>query len=530
MGVYLNPGNDAFRESQNSEIYVDKSMLIAYTNKVLETEQKYICVSRPRRFGKSMAAKMLAAYYDKSCDSRKMFQTLRIASDPSFERQINQSSVLYLDISWFRATAENGGKAVDILQKETICELRSFFPEYVSDSDTSLPLVLANINNGTGEKFVIIIDEWDCLFREDKFDEKAQQAYIGLLRGLFKSGPSNKFIKLAYLTGILPIKKYGSQSALNNFKEFTMVNPGVLAEYAGFTEHEVRKLCEQYHMDFEEAKHWYDGYYFSQTGSIYSPRSVVEAMLCNEFGNYWTGTETYEALKMYIDMDFDGLKDAILLMLGGSRCKINPQKFQNDMTSVKSRDDVITLLIHLGYLAYDAKKQEAFIPNQEVSDEFEIAIEDGGWGEIANALKTSDNLLNATIRGDADMVAETLNKVHDANTSVLAYNNELSLSCAITIAYYSARKDYTLIREFPTGKGFADIVFLPRRQSDKPAMIIELKWDQQAEGAISQIKKRNYTGALKEYGGNILLVGISYHKKNKTHRCVIETFQKPEVT
>ena len=328
------------------------------------------------------------------------------------------------------------------------------------------------------------------------------------------------------MTGILPIKKYGTQSALNNFKEFTMINPGVLSEYVGFTEQEVRGLCGQFHVDFEEAKHWYDGYYFNRVGSVYSPRSVVEAMLSEEFGNYWTGTETYEALKMYIDMDFDGLKDAILLMLGGGRCRINPQRFQNDMTSVKSRDDVMTLLIHLGYLAYDSERQETFIPNQEVADEFENAIEDGGWEDVVKMLKASEELLGATIRGDSEAVARGIDEVHTANTSVLAYNNELSLSCVITIAYYSARKDYTLIRELPAGKGFADIVFVPRRHSDKPAMIVELKWNQSAEGAISQIKARNYTGVLEKYEKEILLVGITYHKKKKEHRCIIEKVQR----
>ncbi len=305
-----------------------------------------------------------------------------------------------------------------------------------------------------------------------------------------------------------------------------MINPGVLSEYVGFTEQEVRGLCGQFHMDFEEAKHWYDGYYFNRVGSVYSPRSVVEAMLSEEFGNYWTGTETYEALKMYIDMDFDGLKDAILLMLGGGRCRINPQRFQNDMTSVKSRDDVMTLLIHLGYLAYDLERQETFIPNQEVADEFENAIEDGGWEDVVKMLKASEELLGATIRGDSEAVARGIDEVHTANTSVLAYNNELSLSCVITIAYYSARKDYTLIRELPAGKGFADIVFVPRRHSDKPAMIVELKWNQSAEGAISQIKARNYTGVLEKYEKEILLVGITYHKKKKEHRCIIEKVQR----
>jgi len=525
MGVYLNPGNEAFKESLNSEIYVDKSNMIAFTNRILETEQKYVCVSRPRRFGKSMAAKMLVAYYDKTCDSHELFHKLKVAESVSYEKHINKSTVLHLDIAWFRATAGNADKVSPALQSAVIKELQAAYPHCVGDTDSSLPVVLANINQSTDDKFIVIIDEWDCLFREDKFDEKAQEEYIELLRGLFKGAPANKFIRFAYMTGILPIKKYGTQSALNNFKEFTMVNPGILAEYVGFTENEVLGLCDQYNMDIDEAKHWYDGYYFSKAKSVYSPKSIVEAMLSEEFGNYWTGTETYEALKVYIGMDFDGLKDAVILMLGGGRCKINPQKFQNDMTNVKSKDDVMTLLVHLGYLAYDSSKKEVFIPNQEVADEFENAIEDGGWEEVAKAVKLSDQLLDATIRGDAEAVAKEMDAVHSASTSVLAYNNELSLSCAVTIAYYSSRKDYTLIRELPTGKGFADVTFVPRKHSGKPAIIVELKWNHSAQGAINQIKNKNYTGALKEYTGNLLLVGINYDKKTKTHQCVIEEIQ-----
>ncbi len=525
MGIYLNPGNDAFQETLNSEIYVDKSGLLAFTNRIMMTEQKYLCVSRPRRFGKSVTAKMLAAYYDRSCDSGHMFDHLSISGDDSYEKYRNRSYVLYLDIAWFRMTDTGAEGIAAVLQREVIGELREAFPGILSDTVVSLPVALARISETIGEKFVIIIDEWDCLFREARYDEKQQEGYINLLRGLFKSAPSNRFVKLAYMTGILPIKKYGTQSALNNFNEFTMVNPGVLAEYAGFTEGEVQSLCRRYQMDFEGAQQWYDGYHFRRTGSIYSPRSVVEAMLNREYGSYWTGTETYEALKLYINMDFNGLKDAVVLMLGGGRCRINSQKFQNDMTSIKSRDDVLTLLVHLGYLAYDAQTQEVYIPNREVAGEFENVMEDGGWEHVAGALRESGELLEETWRGDADAVALHLDRIHEMNTSVLSYHNEASLSCVITIAYYSARKDYTLIRELPSGKGFADIAFIPRKHSDRPAMLAELKWDQTAEGALKQIKERNYTGALEDFG-EILLIGISYDRREKKHHCVIERWKQ----
>ena len=328
---------------------------------------------------------------------------------------------------------------------------------------------------------------------------------------------------LAYMTGILPIKKYGTQSALNNFYEYTMVDSGCLEEYVGFTEEEVSGLCEEYGMDFQEMRRWYDGYSFRRIGHVYNPKSVVDAMLREEFDNYWSQTETYEALKIYIDMNFDGLKDAIITMLGGIRCRVNPRTFQNDMTTFQGKDDVLTLLVHLGYLGYDIERKEVFIPNREVEYEFASAIQGAGWKEVAKAVASSEELLDATLRKDGQMVANGLNEFHREAASVLAYNNENSLSCAVSLAYFSAREYYTVVREMPAGKGFADLVFLPRRNHpNKPALVVELKWDHSAQGAISQIRNIEYVKSLEDYAGQLLLVGINYDKENKEHQCLIE--------
>lgn len=306
-----------------------------------------------------------------------------------------------------------------------------------------------------------------------------------------------------------------------------MTNPKRLAEYVGFTEKEVQDLCQSYHMDFEEAKRWYDGYCFKRAEHIYNPKSIVDAMMEEEFQNYWTRTETYEALKIYMDMNFDGLKEAVLAMLCGNRCKINSEKFQNDMTSFESKDDVFTLLVHLGYFGYDERNQEVFFPNLEVASEFKNAMEGSkGWNQFSYILNNSENLLKATWNMDEKAVEKGIDAVHMEYTSILTYHDENSLSCVITLAYFSAKKEYTLIRELPTGKGFADIIFLPRKNSNKPAMIIELKWNQSAEGAISQIKKKQYHKALEEYLENLLLVGINYDKKTKKHSCMIEKYRK----
>ena len=528
MGIYVNPGNEGFKRAVNSKIYIDKTGLLEYTNSVLETEQSYICVSRPRRFGKSIAAEMLVAYYDKSCDSKELFQGREIAKNEDFTKHLNQYDVIHVDMNSLchkrdRKTRQviSAAEAVNEFHVAVIDELRKVFPDSVREDDVDLPMVLSQINEDTGSKFVIIIDEWDTIFREHKGDEAAQEEYITLLRGLFKDAPSKKFLKLGYLTGILPIKKYGTESALNNFDEFTMTNPRSLSEYVGFTEKEVVQLCKDYNMDFEEIKRWYDGYSFEQM-HIYNPNSVVKSMLDGECSNYWTSTETYESLKNYISMNFDGLKDAIIQMIAGGRCKIDTNTFENDMVSFQSRDDVLTVLVHLGYLAYNKKTQEVTIPNEEVRAAFIRAIKKTNWNYVIEAITASDELLQATWRGDAEAVAQGINQVHEANTSILNYNNENALSCVISLAYYNAINEYTIVRELPTGKGYADVVFLPRKGSDKPAMVVELKWNKSEQGAIEQIKKKEYGKALAEYSGNLLLVGINYDKKSKKHSCVIE--------
>lgn len=519
MGMYLNIGNAGF-QSVRKGLYVDKTGLISFINHTLGTKDKLTCVSRPRRFGKSFATQMLCAYYDKSCDSGGLFGGLEISGDPLFHKFLNKYDVIYLDITWFLSTGKDVKNIVSYLQEQVVSELCGAYN--FSRKDDSLPRVLAKIAEMTGDKFIIIIDEWDALFRETKGDTELQKEYIRMLRGLFKSSLTDKMIEAAYMTGILPIKKYGTQSALTDFREYTMLQPKKLAQYVGFTSGEAETLCRKYGMDFEEAKKWYDGYSFSQIQSVYNPNSVVQAVVNEEFGDYWTETETYESLKFYISLNEDGLRDAIIAMLGGERCRVNTRTFQNDMSDIKGRDDVLTLLVHLGYLAYDSVRKEVYIPNQEVADEFRNAVEYSDWGGVSNALKASEDLLEATLQGNAKAVAEGIDAVHSENVSVLAYNNENALSCVMTIAYYAARKDYILIREFPTGKGFADIVFLPRHHTAAPALLMELKWDKSAQGAISQIKERKYTGALDGYTGNLLLVGVNYSKKSKKHECIIE--------
>ena len=382
----------------------------------------------------------------------------------------------------------------------------------------------------TKRSFVILIDEWDCLFREYQQNQDAQKKYLDFLLAWLKD---KDYVALAYMTGILPIKKYGSHSALNMFTEYSMTDPGELAEYFGFTEQEVAALCEKYQMSFEEAKAWYNGYDLiahRQAGdehfSMYSPKSVVEAMLRHKFGTYWNQTETYEALKIYIQMDMDGLQDAVVRMLAGEAVKVNTGTFSNDMTTFASKDDVLTLLVHLGYLTYNSADETVMIPNKEVSQEYVNAISTMNWHGVMDSVEASRKLLDAPWAMDADAVAAGIDKAHE-EVSILQYNDENSLSCTINLAFYFAREYYTMVRELPAGKGFADVCMIPRKlHLDKPAVVIELKWDKSAAGALAQIKEKHYGNALKDYQGNLLLVGINYDKITKKHECVIEKIKK----
>lgn len=525
MGSYLNPSNKGFRQSLQSKIYVDKSMLIARINEVLDTEQKFICVSRPRRFGKSMAANMLAAYYGSGEDTAPLFDGLKIAGDASYREHLNRYDVIKINMQEFLSSTHDMDEMLNKLRKYILFDLLEQYAHLRFRDECDLIQVMKDIFSKTNRPFVILIDEWDCLFREYAHNTEAQKKYLDFLRAWLKD---QSYVALAYMTGILPIKKYGSHSALNMFSEYSMTNPRELAEYFGFTEDEVRELCKEYNMSFEEARAWYDGYELvtqhanGQTVySMYSPKSVVDAMLSHTFDTYWNQTETYEALKVYIQMNMDGLKDAVVKMLAKERVTINTGTFTNDMTTFAGRDDVLTLLVHLGYLSYRRSDKTVCIPNDEVSQEYVNAISTMDWSEVTRSILASKKLVEAMWTMDADAVAKGLDKAHE-EISILQYNDENSLSCTINLAFYYAREYYTIIRELPTGKGFADICLIPRKlHADKPAVVIELKKDKDAQGAIEQIKQKHYVNALADYKGNLLLVGINYDK-DKNHSCVIE--------
>jgi len=520
MGDYLNPGYVKFQLSLNSEIYVDKSEMINKINALIGTEKRFVCISRPRRFGKTMSANILAAYYSYGEDASHLFRNLKISNDSSWKEHLNQYNCIALNMQEFLSGANTVREMLEHIKEYLVYDFKEAYPEVKYRSPDNFVQVMKDVYSFTKRPFIILIDEWDCLFREYKGDLKVQEKYLDFLRLWLKD---QAYVGLAYMTGILPIKKYGTHSALNMFWEYSMTNPSQFVDFFGFTECEVEQLDEKYGMSMEEIRAWYNGYFLESGSPIYNPTSVVQCLMRKVFDNYWNKTETYEALTDYVRMNFDGLKDKIVAMIAGDSVKVNTGSFSNEMANLHNTEDVLTLLIHLGYLSYDFAEGKVRIPNQEVRNEFATSVSVLGWSGVVDAIQDSEKLLKSIWNMEEEAVASYIQEVHEKNASALQYNNENSLSCTISLALYVASEYYTVVREFPSGKGFADLVYIPRKKfSDKPAMIVELKWNKDVSEAVLQIKNKNYVSALKEYQGNLLLVGINYNQKTKKHSCLIE--------
>ena len=533
MGIYLNPGSDRYEEALRTEIYVDKTNMISFLNSVVNTKRKYVAVSRPRRFGKTTTADMISAYYDCSINARDLFEDKKISTNPKlyeagregkkspWDIYLNKFYVIHVNMVDLATETGSIPEMLFSLEKAVMRELREEWPNADRDMQGGLRLLMQEIYNQKKARFVIVIDEWDCIFREFKEDTDGQRLYLDFLRDWLKD---KSYIALAYITGILPIKKYGQHSALNMFGEYSMLQPQQLAEYVGFTDEEVRELCEKHGRSYHEINAWYDGYDLygiippgekePEEYQIYNPYSVVQAVITGRICDYWNATETYEALSVHINRNFDGLKDMVMLLMEGKRIPVNTRKYQNDMSSMANADDVLTLLIHLGYLAYDSERRESYIPNREILDEYRNTVEGNGeWDQLYSVLARSQKLLEATWAGDEDEAARLVEDAH-MRAGNLTYNSEAALSYSVRLAYFNAEQYYTLIPEMQAGRGYADLAYIPSpKYPDKPAILVELKWNKDAETAMTQILDRRYPDSLEKYRGNIILVAIDYDKE-----------------
>ncbi|MCR5569081.1 MAG: ATP-binding protein [Paludibacteraceae bacterium] len=528
MGLYLNPNADAFQLGLNSEIYVDKSLVLAELNKLACTQGNFICMSRPRRFGKSMVGNLISAYYSKGCDTRSIFSQMKIGQTPDYDKYLNKLNVIKLDLNGWYQRSIQGNRTKHLLtdiHKALACEFKEEFPTLKFSNNNTLDQCILKVYAKLGEKFVIIIDEYDVLVREnvpqDLFDN-----YLSFLNGLFKDTTLRPAIALAYITGIMPIVRDKVQSKLNEFSEYTMLRPRQFAGMIGFTEEEVKDLCEKYHVDFDECLRWYDGYQMSDNVKVCNPLSVINTLTSGEFDNYWLTTGSFEALRERILMDYEGMRQDVIKMISGESVPVNVLKFQNTLQSINSKDNVFTYLIHLGYLCYNRKDKTCHIPNEEVRIEWINSIEDSSdYTQVMKVINASKRLLDDTINGNEEAVARALNAAHTEVTNPLTYNDEHCFQSAICLAYFYANTRYTLIKELPTGKGYADLVLVPYLPNI-PAMVVELKHNKSTESALGQIKAKNYHEALNLYYDNLLFVGINYDEKTKEHTCKIERFVK----
>ena len=524
MGLYLNPNADAFQMGLNNEIYVDKSLILSELNKLVGSQGNFVCMSRPRRFGKSMVGNMISAYYSKGCDTRETFSQMKLGQVPDYDKYLNKFNVIKLDLNgWYqRAIQMNRIESLLTDIHETLAnEFRSAFPNLTFNKRVTLDQCILNVYANIGEKFVIIIDEYDVWVRE-QVPQSLFNNYLSFLNGLFKDTTLRSAIALAYITGIFPIVRDKVQSKLNEFSEYTMLDSGQFAPHIGFTEEETKNLCEQYGCDFAEFQRWYDGYRLSEEVSLFNPKSVTTSISRKRMGNYWSATGSFEALKDYIMMDFAGIKQDVIKMISGESVPVNVTKFQNTLESITNKDNVFTYLIHLGYLSYNYEEQTCCIPNEEVRLEWVNSIDDEeNYAPIMDLIKASKKLLDATVDGNEVAVAKALDAAHTEVTNPLTYNDEHCFQSAICLAYFFANTRYTLVKELPTGKGYADLVLIPYLPNI-PAMVIELKHNKSADSALRQIKEKNYCKALNQYKGDLLFVGINYDEKTKEHQCKIE--------
>ncbi len=538
MGIFVNPGNNRFRKTLNSKIYVDKSPMINELNELIGTDDGFVCMSRARRFGKTMMTNLMSAYYSKNCDSREIFENLKLSKQEGWDMYLNSINVIQIDLQGFYSIIKDKSRVIDKLQADVVNELRMQFPSVKIPADAVIADTIYNIHNELGETFVIIIDEYDVLIRDKSAPESLRNEYIDFLNALFKSNTTKEAISLAYLTGILPIYREIVQSKLNNFTEYTMLNPDQFAQYFGFTENEVQNLCLENNADYDICQMMYDGYIFQKPYDmavqpnndaqtvihIFNPNSVAKAVTKHRYDNYWVATSALEAITLYIDANIAGIQDDIKTLLKGEKdIEVNVLRYNNNVEHFATKDEIFTYLIHLGYLAFDPIKQTCHIPNGEIRSAWLNIMSDAkGFEPIQRMLENGRQLIVATENGDAEAVVQALDDSHADISSPLTYNRESSMQSAILMAYFYARKDYLVFSQLASGCGYADVALVPT-VPQKPIIIIELKKDGAPATAIEQIKTRNYAHAFRYHPGHeAVLVGVTYDAKTKHHKCLIE--------
>ena len=512
--------NNSFTEAYNDKYYVDKTEIINNLTDLIKKTNKYICVTRPRRFGKTINAMMLECYYSKNADFKNIFDNLNISKCNSYEKHLNKHNVVYLQLNELPDVSTNVtyDDFINRYKKLLFEDIQELWPNINIDKNNALSDVFNKISSEINEGFIFIIDEWDFIFNNNLFSKEDRDKYLLFLKDLLKDRP---YVELCYMTGVLPIAKYSTGSALNMFQEFTFLNDDTFYKYYGFTTEEVENLCKkQDKITMDDLKEWYDGYKI-QGIDLYNPRSLVSALTRGKCQSYWTNTGPMDEIMFFINNNVSDVKNDIIKMISGEPVYIQLDGYGTENLSLETRDEILSEMSVYGLLSYHDETLE--IPNKELLLKFSRSLRDKNLQEISKLLSRSFDLLQATIHEDIETMVEIIQYTHDIYTSVIKYNDENSLSCIITIAYISAIENYNIVREMPAGIGFADFIFFPKDIS-KPSFIIELKKNSTPEEALNQIFEKRYDLALKDYRGKKLAIGIYYDSNLKKHSISLRTF------
>ncbi|MCD7746373.1 MAG: ATP-binding protein [Lachnospiraceae bacterium] len=534
MGYYLNPEDviDIYRREIVKPYFVDKTEMLNELIPLVEQQGSYISVTRPRRFGKSVVAAMIGSFFGKGVDSSEVFSHLRIAGNDGYAKHMNRHNLIYIDFSRAVEECESYREYIRTIKMRLFDDLREAYPNAKIREEDSLGAALRIVSLANhNEKFIFIFDEWDYVFHKDYFTDADRGKFTAFLGGMTKG---MAYVELAYLTGVLPIKKYSASDTMNHFDEYNMANSSMYDEYFGFTNEEVDELYQRYRRNHvrpefsrEDLARWYDGYQRKNGSSIYNPNSVVRALTRDALNNYWAKAGEYDELKDYVLNDVDGVREAVMLLVAGEQVEADISEYATTAPVLEKRDEILSAMVVYGYLNYyDGCVR---IPNKELEIEFDRIIRtEPKYSYMRELEKESARILQATYDGDEETVGKVLAIVHTTESPLKAYNDEAELSGSVKLAYIAARNTYDIQREDQAGIGYVDYIFYPHNRSDD-GIIIELKVDDSPETALQQIKDKNY--ALKFQGkigeqpkttGRIILVGIGYNRKDKVHRCRIE--------
>ncbi len=541
MGTYLNSITPytLYKSESLSPYFVDKTLMLRELFPYVSAGNRHICITRPRRFGKTIMANMISSFFQKASDSSDVFDSLAISQVDDYRRYKNQYNVIRIDFSKMPRNCDSYTQYIERIEALLIEDVKEAFPQVKINEADAVGDILESVFVQCGEKFIFVLDEWDFIFHRDFINEIDKEKYVAFLSNLLKDRP---YVVLSYMTGILPIAKYSSGSELNMFAEFTMVNSPMFGEYFGFTDDEVDDLYRRYIVECDRQhreksvtrkglRDWYNGYYTKSGERVYNPRSVVFALQFNNLANYWTSSGPYDEIYYYIRNNISDVRDDLALMISGESVTAKIQEYAATSMNLSTRDEIYSAMVVYGFLSYLNGK--VCIPNRELMEKFdELLVKNESLGYVYRLAKESEKMLKATLAGDTLTMERILEFAHNTEVPLLSYNHETELSAIVNLVYLAARDSYRVEREDKAGTGYVDFIFYPY-DTTADCIILELKVDHTPDEAIAQIIDKKYAlkfmpklAGQKIYTGRILAVGIGYWKESKKHSCKVEEILK----